>query len=253
MRYVWDQQRVYFPKANNPVALVRDGLLSRLRRWDQRTAHRPSRYIANSNFVRQRIQNYYGRESDVVAPPVDVDFFTPSPEPVESRTHLLCVAALNAYKKVGLAIDSAAQLQLPLIVVGRGPDHDLLSAKARDLGARVTFRHGIAAEELRELYRTAIAFIQPGIEDFGIAAAESLACGTPVVAAAEGGVLDIVETGTEGILYPPTDQPEGLTDAIRKALQSDFDSAAASSRAQRFSERAFVEQLNRSIQNLSTT
>ncbi len=252
MRYVWDQQRIYFPKSNSPLALTRDALLSRLRRWDRKTAHRPTQYLANSSFVQERIKKYYDRESSVLAPPVDVDFFTP-PDATSHRHHLLCVAALNAYKKVDLAISAAAELDLPLVIVGRGPDQAQLQEQARSLGHQtVDFRSGIPATELRELYRHAIAFVQPGIEDFGIAAAESLACGTPVVAAAEGGVLDIVEHRSEGILYDSKDRVKGLMEAIQGVKRLHFDPRQAAHRAQRFSENAFTSQLQSAIAALRT-
>lgn len=251
MRYVWDQQQVYFPPSRSPLALVRDALLARLRRWDRRTAHRPTRYLANSSFVRDRIRRYYERDALVLAPPVDIDFFRPDPE-VTERTHLLCVAALNPYKKVGEAIDAAARLGLPLAVVGTGPDTERLRRRIAELGAQETITlHGrVPGDQLLRLYQHAIAFVQPGIEDFGIAAVEALASGTPVVAAAFGGVMDIVEDPSDGLLFEPDGGIEGLVHAIEQVQSLDFDPAAAAARARRFATPNFRSALRAEIQSV---
>ena len=251
MRYVWDQQKVYFPPSRSPVALVRDALLARLRRWDRRTADRPSRYLANSSFVRDRIHRYYERDAAVLAPPVDIEFFQPDPE-LEQRTHLLCVAALNPYKKVGEAIEAAARLDLPLAVVGTGPDQDHLRRRIEALGAqdRIVLHGRVSADELRRLYQRAIAFVQPGIEDFGIAAVESLASGTPVVAAAFGGVLDIVQDLSDGVLFDREGGVDALVDAIERVADLDFDPVQAAQRAQRFATPNFRSRLEAEIESI---
>ena len=250
MRYVWDQQKVYFPPSRSPIAKVRDVLLGCLRRWDRRTADRPSRYLANSSFVRDRIQRYYGRDAKVLAPPVDIDFFHPDPEAKE-RTHLLCVAALNPYKKVGEAIEAAARLKTPLAVVGTGPDEVRLRRRITELGAQdhITLCGRVSAEELRRLYQQAIAFVQPGIEDFGIAAVESLASGTPVVAAAFGGVMDIVQDPSDGVLFDADGDLDDLVQAIERVQRLDFEPEAAAQRAQRFATPAFRSGLQAEIQS----
>lgn len=251
MRYVWDQQEVYFPPSASPVAKIRDLLLARLRTWDRRTADRPTHYLANSSFVKDRIRRYYGRDATVLAPPVDIEFFRPDPDAVE-RTHLLCVAALNPYKKVATAIEAAARLELPLAVVGTGPDEPHLRRLIAELGVqRQVILHGrVAADELRRLYQRAIAFVQPGIEDFGIAAVEALASGTPVVAAAFGGVLDIVQDPRDGVLFDAEEGVDAVVEAIRRARRLDFDPVAAAERAQRFATPHFRARLQSEVANV---
>ncbi len=77
MRYAWDQEHVYFPKRRGVGPRLRGLVLSGLRAWDASSASRVNLYVANSSFVARRIQPYYGREAEVVHPPVDVEFFTP--------------------------------------------------------------------------------------------------------------------------------------------------------------------------------
>src|SRR6185436_4620742 len=111
-------------------------------------------------------------------------------------------------------------------------------------GGKVDFLGRVAGAELRDLYRGAILFVQPGIEDFGIAAVEALACGTPVVAAGRGGILDIVESGRDGLLYAPlgeaSEQAVQMSEAIDKARQFRFNPLEIRQRAERFSSRRFA-------------
>jgi len=238
MRYAWDQEATYFGRGRGPLALARRFVLARLRRWDAATAGRVDRYVANSRFVAERIRRYYGRRAEVLAPPVDTAFFT-LPERPPERSYVLMVAALSPYKKVDLAIRACDQLGLPLRVVGTGPEAARL---AREAGPETAFEGRVSAERLRELYRGAACFLQPGTEDFGIAAAEALACGTPVVALGAGGVLDIVESRKHGILFA-RDESSEIAQAIDKSRQIEFNSMNLRERAENFSAERFARRL----------
>jgi len=238
MRYAWDQEATYFGRGRGPLALARRIVLARLRRWDAATAGRVDRYVANSRFVADRIRRYYGRHAEVLAPPVDTSFFTP-PETPPGRAYVLMVAALSPYKKVDLSLRACRELGLPLRVVGTGPEADRL---ARQASPETTFEGRVTAERLRELYRGALCFLQPGVEDFGIAAAEALACGTPVVALGAGGVLDIVEAGKHGILFP-RDEVSDIAQAIDKSRQIEFNPMNLRERAETFSAEHFARRL----------
>jgi glycosyltransferase involved in cell wall biosynthesis len=110
-------------------------------------------------------------------------------------------------------------------------------------GPRVRFLGSVEPERLRELYRGARFFLQPGIEDFGIASVEALACGTPVVAAARGGVLDVVEDGRHGVLYPDWEGPATLAEAIDKARRIRFNSLDLRDRAESFAVSRFRDRI----------
>jgi glycosyltransferase involved in cell wall biosynthesis len=101
----------------------------------------------------------------------------------------------------------------------------------------------VSDEVLRHLYRGAAFLLQPGIEDFGIAAVEALACGTPVVAAGAGGVLDIVEHGEHGLLYPPDEGPAGMKEAIDKIRGLRFNPLDLRTRAETFSQSRFDDRM----------
>ncbi len=235
VRYAWDQEEAYFGRGRGPVAWLRRRVLASLRRWDVATADRVHRYLANSTFVADRIRRYYGREARVLPPPVDTDYFTPRPE--RPREHVLVVAALAPYKKVDRAIQACAAAGLPLVVVGEGPERSRLERLA---GPGVRLAGRVPAATLRDLYRGAICLLQPGIEDFGIAAVEALACGTPVVARGLGGVLDIVRDGREGILFA-ADESAAIQSAIDKSRGMQFNFVNLRERAESFSVGRFAQ------------
>ena len=241
MRYAWDQEHAYFPRRTGIVARLRSTALSRLRTWDAASSSRVDRFVANSTFVAGRIRRYYGRAAEVVPPPVDTSFFTPGEGPGEP--YCLVVSALSPYKRVDLAIAACAELGRELRIVGEGPEHERLRRLA---GEGTRFLGRVAADRLRELYRGAACLVQPQIEDFGIAAVEALACGCPVVARGEGGVLDIAENGRHGVLYRPAeagDEVAALAAAIRQIDELELDAEALRQRAEQFSGRRFRERM----------
>jgi glycosyltransferase involved in cell wall biosynthesis len=234
VRYAWDQEHAYFPKRTGIVAQLRGRVLSSLRRWDVASAGRVTRYLANSQFVADRIDRYYRREATVVHPPVDTEFFTPGDG--QRGEYALFVSALAPYKRVDLAIAACNAHDIELRIVGDGPDRDRLRKLA---GEKTRFLGRVDATTLRSLYRGARCFVQPGVEDFGISAVEAIACGCPVVARGEGGVLDIVRPGMEGVLYGPAYDLADLTSALKAIVSFDFDEDLLRERALLFSEERF--------------
>jgi glycosyltransferase involved in cell wall biosynthesis len=188
----------------------------------------------------------------VLAPPVDTEFFTPaapaaapaapaaSPAgpPDAAGGYALVVSALAPYKRVEVAIAACSRLGLPLVVVGDGPERRRLAALA---GPGVRLAGRVEGDELRRLYRGASCFLQPGVEDFGIASVEALACGTPVVALDEGGVLDVVEHGTHGVLYRGAGDAAALAAAVDNCRRMRFNPLDLRTRAEAFSNAAFRE------------
>lgn len=212
-------------------------VLAWLRLWDRLAAERVDHFIAISRAVQTRIKKFYGRDSAIIYPPVDVERFTPSNR--APGDYYLAGGRLIPYKRVDLAVAAFNQLELPLIVFGDGRDRAALQDRA---GANITFVGRVSWEELAQLFQHCRAFIFPGLEDFGIAPLEAQATGRPVIAFAGGGALDTIIDGETGrLFYQPTAQ--ALADAVL-ALDVDQVSPAACRRnAERFSAERFRREL----------
>lgn len=233
VRYAYDQFDAYFPRPATRFFALKRFLIGRLRRWDIRTSVRVDRFLANSSRVAERIRQAYGREATVLAPPVDVAFFTPGP--AGPGEYALCVGSLAPYKRFGRAIEWSNRAGFPLRIVGRGPEE----ARLRELaGSSVEFESDLSREELRERYRGCAFFLQPGEEDFGIASVEAQACGRPVVALGRGGVRDVIVSPQTGALYRE-DTAEAIAGAFDTLKRVGFNGEAARHNAERFSPERF--------------
>ncbi|HXE80668.1 MAG TPA: glycosyltransferase [Vicinamibacterales bacterium] len=239
MRYAWDQFDQYFGKARLgriPSAAARM-MMRRLARWDAATASRANRYVAISHYVASRIRRYYNRSADVVYPPVDTTFFHPDGR--KPGRHFLIVSALVPYKRIDAAIEAARLAGVDLTIVGDGPDRRRLEAVA---GPHVTFLGRRPDDEVRESYRSALALVLPGEEDFGIAPLEAQACGRPVVALARGGALETVVPNRTGVLVEE-DTPAALAEGMRRLAAAAFDPAEIRAHAERFGRERFQREM----------
>ncbi|MHA2609758.1 MAG: glycosyltransferase [bacterium JZ-2024 1] len=197
MRYAWDLEEEYLKSLLPGVRFLAGSYLHRLRQWDVSASHRVDLFLAVSRFVAKRIEKYYRRESQVIYPPVDVDFFHP-PEDGKREDYFLVVSRLVPYKRVDVALTAAKEAGVRLKIVGTGPLEEILRARA---GENVDFLGRVHREKLRELYQRAQALIHPAVEDFGMVLVEALACGTPVITCSSGGNVEIVEKCQGGILF----------------------------------------------------
>jgi glycosyltransferase involved in cell wall biosynthesis len=213
MRYVWDGREAYLASfAGKPVRkALASFLLDRLRRWDRSSAARVTHFVSISETIRDRIARCYGRESRVIQPPVDTDFYRPAAEPIARTDGYLCVSALVPYKRIDQAIEACTRSGRPLTIVGEGPERARLERMA---GPGVRFLGWQPDEVIREFYQTSRALIFPGEEDFGIVPMEALACGCPVIALAKGGVAETVDDRV-GRVYP-----EPTTESLQAALDT---------------------------------
>ncbi|MCI0465037.1 MAG: glycosyltransferase [Gemmataceae bacterium] len=246
MRYAWHLRGAYFgaERFGRLKARIVDRLLERLRWWDQYTAERVTHFIAISRTVQRRIRECYGRDSEVIYPPVDTDFYCPAP--VAREHHYLVVSAFAPYKRLDLAIRACHQLRRPLRIIGTGQDEARLRALA---GPTVQFLGWQPNEVIRDQLRRCRALLFPGEEDFGIVPVEAQACGTPVIALGRGGVTETVLP--LGGRRPPTGVwfTEQTVDCVTAALETfeaqarEFVPTVARRQAQRFNPRRFAEEL----------
>ena len=189
VRYAWDQMHAYLRRsrlAQSPLGPWIRWQLHQLRQWDVLSASRPDRLIANSRFTAQRIARYWGRSATVLPPPVDVARFDWQ-QPRED--FYLSVCRLVPYKRVDLVVQACRELDLPLVVVGDGPERSRLEAMA---GPSTRFLGRSSAHEVEQLLARCRAYVYAGLEDFGIAPVEAMASGAPVVGLGRGGLLDSV-------------------------------------------------------------
>jgi glycosyltransferase involved in cell wall biosynthesis len=191
MRYIWELEAQYFPPGRFPWPLswYVSATCAGLRRWDVATSRRAHVMLANSAHVAGRIRRHYGRDAEVVYPPVDLGRFR---YVSRSREYYLLAGAMAPYKNGELAIHACARLGRRLIVVGTGQNERALRSIA---GPEVQFLGWVSDEEMAGLYAGALGLLFPGEEDFGIIPVEAMAAGCPVAALGRGGALETVGRG----------------------------------------------------------
>jgi glycosyltransferase involved in cell wall biosynthesis len=242
MRYAWQGRDAYLESWSDKPLRRRAAklLLDRMRSWDRATAARVGQFVAISETVRGRIERCYGRESRVIPPPVDTEFYTPDPAGTRRGGAYLCVSALVPYKRVEQAVTACSILGRELVVIGEGPERPRLERMA---GPSVKFLGWQPDEVIREHYRGCKALLFPGEEDFGIVPVEALACGAAVIALGRGGAAETVDAAVGRTYTEPT--TEGLVDAI-EGWESDGeprDPARSRERAEAFALPLFRERL----------
>lgn len=245
MRYAWDQMNVYLKNSSYKkfrINFILEVILQNLRQWDYISSSRIDKLIANSNFTSRRIKKYWGRDSEVIHPPVDTKKFSPTKN--RGRFYL-SVSRLVANKRVDILIKAFNALNLPLIIVGDGPEKKSLKEIAKN---NIKFTGFIDNNELKKLMEECRAFVYAGIEDFGIAPVEAMAAGAPVIAYGKAGILDTVNCITSttnnptGLIYK-TQSYQTLRDCINyfeeKKLWKDFSSESLNNWSQKFSKDNF--------------
>jgi len=244
MRYIWSHYWDYF--GDHRTGFVKRKTLpmvmSYLRMWDVSSSNRVDEFIANSKFIGERIQKYYGRTSQVVYPPVDIDFFVPSNRTREDFS--LIVSALVPYKRLEVAIEAFRNSNRNLVIVGTGPEEKRLRKLAP---SNVKFLGRIDMNQLRDLYQSAGMLIQPGVEDFGINVIEALACACPVLAYRKGGATETVVEGITGIFFNEL-TAESLRQSVDKASGMLFNVAFMREMALRFSPSRFQKEIEAIVQ-----
>ena len=220
IRYAWDLQHQYLAQSGLTRGLksvIARLTLHYIRQWDLRTANGVDEFIAISHYIARRIKKVYGREAEVIYPPVDIDLFPPVSD---KDDFYLTASRLVPYKRVDLIVEAfAAMPEKRLVVIGDGPELPKLKRLA---GANVTLLGYQSDEVLLDHLQRARAFIFAAEEDFGILPVEAQACGTPVIAYAKGGALETVvglgnskPDSATGVLFD-SQSTNAITDAIRR-------------------------------------
>lgn len=231
-------ERERIPRGAFPIL---HALNAYLMRWEQRAAQHVDTFIAISRAVQARIRRWYGRDSLLIYPPVEIPAWDEAQ--IEDGGYYLIVSRLLPYKRIDLAIEAFGRLQRPLLIAGDGRDRGRLERLAAQHGnGHVRLLGRVNDEALRDLFRRCRAFIFPGAEDFGIAPVRAMAYGKPVVAYAEGGALDTVIEGLSGALFH-LQTPEALAEAVLRCDRVGFKPAEIRCHAEQFSPERFKRQL----------
>lgn len=244
LRYAWEYKK-YFDW-NPIIKMAAAPMFWYLRNWDKAAGQKPKLMIANSKHIAGKIKKYYDRDSEVLYPPVDLKLFYRDPR-VKKEGYFLAVGRMMKYKRFDLIIQAFNKLNLPLLIVGNGPELENLKQLARS--TKISFLPFAGEDQLRILYNGAEALIFPQVEDFGLVAAEAQACGLPVIAFGEGGAREIVEDGVTGIFFH-SQSVEDLIMAVKKFLLSSFDEKVIRESAKRFSKVKFKSSILKIVENV---
>ncbi len=138
---------------------------------------------------------------------------------------------------------------MPLKIVGSGPEEQRIKSQVSSFKNIELVPFINNEQELRKLYNGAKALIFPQVEDFGLVAAEAQACGTPVIAYADGGALEIIRDSKTGVLFNEQ-TPESVIAAVEKFEKNRWNRYNISRSAQRFSKDKFKKLIYNQIQEL---
>lgn len=243
MRYLWNMFHDYRERAGPLTRLMMPPLAHYLRNWDAVSAQRVDRFAANSHTVARRVRRYYGRDADVVNPPVDVADFERASDLDDAW---LMAGELIGYKRPDLAVEAFNRMGRRLVVIGGG---EMLEPLRRMAGPTVEVLGPQPFAELRRRYARCRALIFPGEEDFGLVPVEAMASGRPVIAYGRGGATETVVDGRTGLFFHEP-SVEALIEAVRRADRVDFDPAACVEQASRFSPQNFATRLTRVVDQL---
>ncbi len=242
IRYVWDFSEEYFGARRYMIKPV----LDYLKRWDLTTSRRPQFYFSISQNVANRVKRYYNRDSTVIYPPVDTDFFSSREE---EGDYYLVVSALVPYKRIDIAVEAFTELKLPLVVIGSGTEYKRLRKKA---GPNIKFLGWQEDKVIRDYYAGCRAFVFPGVEDFGITPLEAQSCGRPVIAYRKGGVLETVSERVPSGLFFDQQTKESLMETVlaMEDRKNDFDGDKIREHVLGFDRKIFKQRLSDEIQRV---
>lgn len=245
-RYLWSGYEDYFK--NKTFRSLSRPAVSYLRRWDKKAAQRPGHFIAISTEVKKRIKEYYGKDSDIIFPPIMIQ--KPKKIKENSKEYFLLVSRLSRfsfYKKVDLVIEAFNQSGFPLKVVGSG---SMLSTLKKISKPNIEYLGELTDEELAYYYGNCKALVFPGVEDFGLVMAEAHLFGKPVIAFKAGGALDIIKEGINGQFFTKQ-KSEVLVQALKSFDERRYNKADIIRSSQRFSfdtfKKSFEELIDRKI------
>lgn len=217
------------------------------RKWDRNAARRIDNIVAISDVVRKRVKKYYGVDSDVIFPPVEVQEISELSKQYEKENWFLYLGRVETYKGVALAIKAVNDAKVPLKIAGVGDDLERMKDLVKKLSAKgyVRFLGFVSDEEKIELLSKTKALLFPvRDEDFGIVPVEANAAGTPVIAYREGGVTETISevNPKTGIFFDKYNYKE-LSNVLEKFDAKQYQPDSCRKQAMNFSVDIFQYKL----------
>lgn len=244
MRYAWDMYNDYC-KGNFFKKIFMASQIHKIRQWDRLSADRVDYFIANSNYVANRIKKHYRRESKVIYPAIENKFYNSNLDLQNNNGKYIIVSRLVKYKKIDIIINAFNELGLPLEIIGDGPEKNKLRKIAKE---NITITGYLPEEDLIKEYKNCKAFVFIAEEDFGMVMAEAQAIGKPVIAYKKGGASEIVVDKKTGILFE-----EQTKDCLKKAVLNmennyeNFREKDIQKNAEKFKEENFIKEIKELI------
>ena len=251
-RYLWSHKQDYIK--NNLINYLISGYLDMFKNWDLVVSQRPDKIISISETVRERCKKYYKRDSEVVYPGFDVEYWkgikseirnpkfeTNSKFKILNSKFFLVISRLEPYKRVDLAIRVFNRLNKQLVIIGEGSQEKKLKQIA---GKNITFLSKLSDVELGSFYSSAQALIMPQEEDFGYVSLEAQLFGCPVLAYKKGGVLETIIENKTGIFFDNQDE-RSLSQAIERFNKIEYNLKSEAreiglSNVEKFSKEKFI-------------
>src|SRR3954471_21405012 len=128
-RYAWNARDETLARRDPVTRAALRLIFQRWRQWDWIAAQRVDVYIANSETTRKRMQRYFGRDAEVLHPPVQTTRFAAG-DGVDVGDAYVTLSELVPHKHLDVAVEAFTRLGLPLVVVGDGPDERRLKRLA---------------------------------------------------------------------------------------------------------------------------
>ncbi len=234
MRYAWSDLNIDGTRSQkNPLL---DFVMEQFRAWDKNAASRVHEFATVSQGIAERIRSAYQRDSRVIYPPVEMERFSPHKQRGE---YFVTLSRLVPHKRIDLVIEAFSYLQLPLKIIGEGPERKKLQKRAT---ANIEFLGYQSEEAVAQLLGSARGFVSAAEEDFGMAIVEAQAAGCPVITYRGGGALETVIDGVTGLFFSEQ-SAASLTETVKRFedMAHCFRSTDMLDNAQRFSRAGFTK------------
>src|ERR1051325_6843896 len=193
MRYAWSD--INLDGTHSPKKGLLSLAMENFRTWDKSAASRVHEFAAISEGIAKRIQAAYQRQARLIYPPVEIERFHPNGR---RGNTFVTLSRLVAHKRLDLVVEAFSKLNLPLKIIGEGPERERLQKQA---APNIEFLGYQPDEAVAQLLGNASGFVCAAEEDFGIAIVEAQAAGCPVIAYRAGGVLETVVEGKTGLFF----------------------------------------------------